>query len=423
MLDQWAAGFGTVSAGALTLFGIYAAIKTKGFALRALPAAIRQAVCPRQRGKGGSPFRAFATSLAGTIGVGNMTGVAVAIALGGAGAVFWMWVSAFLCMTVKYFEIYLALKHQPRGESTYGFGPMEYLKKATESRVFPALFAGVGILSAFGMGSLLQTGAAQESALVTFGIPPAALGAAFSLCVGVALWGGVRRVTGIAEKVIPWLGGAFLITGGIVIVRNGQNLLPALKSIFTQAFAPMAAAGGAAGQGVAAAFRHGVGNGLFSHEAGLGSAGLAHGTCNAVPERQGLWGIFEVFADTILISTVSALMLLTTEKSTVSAASATVGPWGEITLSVCLILFALLAILSWSVYGETCAVFLGKQRAIPIYRILFTLSPALAFLLPQSVLWQTSEIINACMMILNLTGLLGFRREMTKIATLDPKKL
>lgn len=423
MLDQWAAGFGTVSAGALTLFGIYAAIKTKGFALRALPATIRQAVCPRQRGRTDSPFRAFATSLAGTIGVGNMTGVAVAITLGGAGAVFWMWVSAFLCMTVKYFEIYLALKHQPEGESTYGFGPMEYLEKATESRVFPALFAGFGILSAFGMGSLLQTGAAQESALVTFGIPPAVLGTAFSLCVGVALWGGVRRVTGIAEKVIPWLGSAFLITGMIVIVRNGQNLLPALKSIFTQAFAPMAAAGGAAGQGVAAAFRHGVGNGLFSHEAGLGSAGLAHGTCNAVPERQGLWGIFEVFADTILISTVTALMLLTTEKSTVSAASATVGPWGEITLSVCLILFALLAVLSWSVYGETCAVFLGKQRAILPYRILFALSPALAFLIPQHALWQSAEIINACMMILNLTGLLGFRRTLSSIATLDPKKL
>jgi AGCS family alanine or glycine:cation symporter len=164
-----------------------------------------------------------------------------------------------------------------------------------------------------------------------------------------------------------------------------------------------------------------VGNGLFSHEAGLGSAGLAHGACGADPKRQGLWGMFEVFADTVVISTVSALMILTTDTAgdsggVLKAANSVLGFWGEGAVSLCLILFAFLSVLSWSCYGETCFVWLFGHPSAPLFRILFTATPFLAIFIPETTLWQGAEIINGAMMILNLTGLLGYNKDLKSLA-------
>ncbi|MBO5248481.1 MAG: sodium:alanine symporter family protein, partial [Clostridia bacterium] len=176
MLTHLASAFGTVTAGALTVYGLYATVKARFLPIRAFPAMMRQIRAPQRTGRTVSPFRAFATSLAGTIGVGNLTGVSLAVALGGAGAVFWMWVSAFLCMTVKYFEVFLALKHQPKDETHYGFAPMEYLKKATESKLFAGVFALFGVGSSLVMGSMIQTNAAAKAAEEAFALSPWVVG-------------------------------------------------------------------------------------------------------------------------------------------------------------------------------------------------------------------------------------------------------
>ncbi len=421
MLTHIAAGFGTVTAGALMTYGLYATVKSRFLPFRAFPAMLRQIKAPQQTGRTVSPFRAFATSLAGTIGVGNLTGVSLAIAAGGPGAVFWMWISALLCMAVKYFEVWLAMKHQPKEERHYGFAPMEYLKKATESKGIPVFFALCGVFSSFAMGSMIQTNAAGNAAEQAFSLPTTVIGAVFALGAAGFLSGGIKRISGAMEKAVPILGGIFLLMGVTVIAFRYHRILPVLRSIFTQAFSLSSAAGGFLGSGIASAFRYGVGNGLFSHEAGLGSAGLAHGACGADPGKQGLWGMFEVFADTVVISTVSALMILTTGVSgdsggVLRAAETVMGPIGEGLIAGCLILFAFLSVLSWSCYGETCFVWLCGKKSAVVYRILFVITPILAILAPEGKLWQIAEIVNGMMMILNLTGLLGFRKDLKEIA-------
>ncbi len=423
MLTHIAAGFGTVTAGALMTFGLYATVKTRGLSLRGFRAMLRQIKAPQRTGRTVSPFRAFATSLAGTIGVGNLTGVSLAIALGGAGAVFWMWISALVCMTVKYFEVYLALKHQPKQETHYGFAPMEYLRKITESKGFAGLFALFGVFSALVMGSMIQTNAAASAAKLSFSCSPWIIGLLFSAGVGFFLTGGIKKITGALEKAVPVLGGVFILIGLLVIALRYDRILPALESIFRQAFSLSSAAGGFFGSGMVVAFRHGVGNGLFSHEAGLGSAGLAHGACGADPKTQGLWGMFEVFADTVVISTVSALMILTADtvgnsEGVLLAAEIVLGTVGGWTVSGCLILFAFLSVLRWSCYGGACFVWLCGKKSAAVFRILFTATPLLALLSPERNLWEWAEIINGVMMILNLTGLLGYRKELKRLSAI-----
>ena len=328
-----------------------------------------------------------------------------------------MWISALVCMTVKYFEVFLAVKHQPKEETHYGFAPMEYLKKATESKGIARLFALFGVCSALFMGSMIQTNAAANAFTQTFGTSPWLVGILFAAGAGFFSAGGIKRISSAMGKAVPLLGGVFLLLGILVIALRCDRILPALKSIFAGAFSSSSATGGLLGSGMALAFRHGVGNGLFSHEAGLGSAGLAHGACGADPKCQGLWGMFEVFADTVVISTVSALMILTTDTEgdsggVLKAAGAVLGFFGESAVSLCLILFAFLSVLSWSSYGETCFVWLLGKPAAPIFRILFTATPILAIFLPEVTLWQGAEIINGGMMILNLTGLLGYGKEL-----------
>lgn len=418
MLTQIGAGFGTVTAGILIVFGLYATIKTRGGALRSFPALFRILRNSAPTKQGVSPFRAFITSLSGTIGVGNMTGVALALSLGGAGAVFWMWVSALLCMSIKQFEIYLALKHQPKEENHYAFAPMLYIRKATESKGFAAIFAVFGLFSALTMGSMIQTRAAAEAANTAFSLPIWAVGILFTAGTALFLSGGIPRIMGVLEKGLPLLGGGFLLTAITVLIFRWERLPAAFGSIFTDAFSLSSVGGGFLGSGLALAFRHGVGNGLFSHEAGLGSAGLAHGACRADPKEQSLWGIFEVFFDTVVISTLSALVILTSDHEGINvpeAAFEVMGTVGRGIMALCLILFAFLSVLSWSCYGETCFVWLTEKRGVFLYRILFLFSPIAALFASENTLWGSAEIINGGMMILNLTALLGFRGELNHL--------
>lgn len=412
MLTYLASGFGTVSAAGLMLFGLYSTVKTRGAAFRDFPQALRQLRTPPKSERTVSPFRAFATSLAGTVGVGNMTGVAVAIALGGAGAVFWMWISAFLCMTVKYIEIFLALRHQPKEEKHYAFAPIEYIRTALEGRGFAILFALLSLCSALVMGSMIQTDAAAEAAQTAFGISPLLTAIGFSAALALFFAGGLKRVTGVLEKILPLLALLFLLVGTAGILFRMDRVPQCLADIFRSAFSPKSAAGGLVGSGAVAAFRYGVGNGLFSHEAGLGSAGLAHGACGADPRSQGLWGILEVFFDTVVVSTLSALMILTSGQGNVlSAADSVLGIFGGGTVGLCLILFAFLSVMSWGCYGETCFVWLTGKSSAPIFRILFCLTPLLTLTAERQTLWALSETVNGAMTVLNLSALLGLRQE------------
>ena len=424
MIGFLAAGFGTATAAALLLFGICANIASKGFAFRAFPSALRQAFRPADQTKTVSPLQAFATSLAGTLGVGNLTGVSLAVALGGAGAVVWMWISALLCMIIKYFEIRLALLHQPKNESVYAFAPMEYIRKATGSKFFAAAFAAAGTASALIMGNLLQTGAAAAALQTSFRIPTGVTAAVFAAGTGAVVFGGAKRIARTAEKALPALGIGFLLLGGVLLLLRARDLPEVFADIFRSAFSLRAAGGGFLGAGWIRALRYGVGNGLFSHEAGLGSAGLAHGACGADPDRQGLWGILEVFTDTILLSTVSALVILVTGvdgsdgNGVTAAAQEVFGAVGGGAVSVCLALFAFLSVLSWGAYGETCFCWLAEKSGSVPFRILFSLTPLLAVLSSPANLLPVAEIANGVMLSFHLPGLIAFRKDLRRLPRL-----
>lgn len=416
MIQSLGIGFSTVCSLLLLGFGLYTAVKTRGFAFRSLPKAFRRIRSPDRSERPVSPFRAFITSLSGTVGVGNITGVAVALAFGGAGSVFWMWVSALLCMGIKQFEITLALRHQPKEETNYAFAPMLYVQRATESKEYAALFALFGVFSALVMGNMLQTVSAAEEAKIAFSLPSSVTAALFAILTFFFLRGGIGGVMRTLERVLPILGVLFLITGlGILAVRL-PRIPEAIARIFREAFSFAPAAGGIFGTGIARGFRFGTENGLFSHEAGLGSGGLAHGACGADAKKQGLCGIVEVFLDTAVLSTVSALVILVSSEegatgTVLSAAHGTFGNVGAWTVATCLMLFALLSVFSWGCYGETCFVWLCGRRSAAVFRILYPAVTLLSVFLPAD-LWGWSRLINGAMMILNVTALIALRGEM-----------
>lgn len=372
-----------------------------------------------------SPFQALTTALAATVGTGNIAGVATAITLGGPGSIFWMWVSAFFGMTTKFAEIALAVKFRVASpEGTFAGGPMYTLRRGLGSPVLGTAYAFFGAAAAFGIGNLVQANSVAGVLKTAFGVPPLHTGILLALLVALVILGGIRRIGKITEKLVPVM--ALFYVGGslVVLLICYRHIGAALAEIVGSAFTGRAAAGGFAGASVLQAMRYGVMRGVFSNEAGLGSASIAHAVAETDhPVRQGLWGIVEVFLVSYIICTLTALVLLVTgawtgalegASMTATAFSAVLPFSGNFIVSTALVLFAFSTLLSWSYYGEQCFEFIFQGGRF-FYRLLWTAGIVIGALGGLRPVWAVADSLNALMVLPNLVGLLGMSGLLAKL--------
>ena len=391
---------------------------------------------------GVSPFQAVATAMAGTIGTGSIAGIATAIVSGGPGAVFWMWISALLGMITKYSEIVLSLHFREKNEKgEWVGGPMYYIKKGVKIKwlgtVLAALFAVFTMCACLGTGNATQSNSIAGALNLTLGIPEIITGIVLTLIVGITILGGMKRISSINEKLVPFMAIFFVFCSVLAIIVNIRQIPAAFALIFKEAFNFKAAFGGVAGYGIMTAMRFGFARGVFSNEAGLGSAPIAHAASSAKsPVDQGLWGMFEVSFTTIIICTLSALTILTTgiwESAEISGAplciesfNAIIPGIGGIIVTLSTVFFALSTILGWAYYGEVSTQYLTKnsKKAVLIYRIVYVLMVFVGAVGSLDLIWSISETMNGLMAIPNLVGLISLSGVVTKLTKdyFDEKK-
>ena len=365
-----------------------------------------------------SPFQALTTAMAATVGTGNIAGVATAIFLGGPGAVFWMWVSGFFGMATKYAEVVLALKFRIQDEKgAYHGGPMYYIEKGLKMKWLAIIFAFFGAFAAFGIGNLTQANAVAGALQRSFNIPPIATGIILAILAGIVIIGGIKRIGQVTEKLVPFMA-VFYVVGGIIILILNIAKIPSIFSyIFANAFSFESVGGGIMGYAIMRAVRFGIARGVFSNEAGLGSAPMAHAaSTNQNPVTQGFYGIFEVFADTMIICTITALVILSAGlySGNVSGIvlvqnsfSQTFGALGGVFVAIAVLCFAGSTLLSWSYYGMQCLGYLtNKNKSVEMgYKIVFTLMIIVGAIGGLTWVWDVADTLNGLMAIPNLIAL------------------
>lgn len=428
-LQQWidrisGAVWGPGTVGAMLLLGGYFTVRC-GFLQflrpdRWLVGTLRQLLRREDAAEGGlTRSQALATALAGTMGTGNIAGVATAITLGGPGAVLWMWVSAAFGMMIKYAETVLAVKFRQRTAEGWQGGAMEVMTHGLGCPGLGLVFAGCCLLSSLGMGNMAQGNAIAQALHRSFGVSPAVTGTVCAVLLGLVICGGVKRIARVAEAALPVLSLLYLAGGLAVIAAHGDRLLLSLASILREAWSGQAAAGGVAGAGISAAMRHGFSAGIFSNEAGLGSSGMIYAAADrAQPVEQGLWSIFEVFADTMVVCTVTALAILTSGAAdtgltgadlTIAAFETVFGRWGSAIIAGAIALFAFASMIGWAYYGErSCRRLSGGSGTG--YRALFIGAAALGCVLELRLVWGLSEIFNGLMAFPNLLTVAALHR-------------
>jgi len=364
------------------------------------------------------PYQALMTALSATVGTGNIAGVATAIFLGGPGALFWMWCTALIGMATKFAEAVLAVNYREVDENgSYVGGPMYYIKNGLGKHWawMGTLFAIFGALAGFGIGNSVQSNSVANVLHVNFGLPQWLTGLSLMLLTGAVLLGGLKRIGAVAGTLVPIMAIAYLLAALVVLAINAEAIPSAIALICTQAFTPTAAEGGFAGAAVWAAIRFGVARGIFSNEAGLGSAPIAHAAAQTnSPVRQGLIAMVGTFVDTIIICSITGLVIITSGLWTsgesgaalTSAAFAAALPGvGNYLVAVSLAIFAFTTILGWSVYGERCAEFLFGVRIVKPFRILWILAVPVGAVIELDVVWLLADTLNALMAIPNLIAL------------------
>ena len=406
----------------------------------------------REAGEGEvTPFQAVATALAATVGTGNIAGVTGAICVGGPGAVFWMWISALFGMVTKYAEVVLAVRYRERNaEGDWVGGPMYYIRNGLGKSFnwLAYLFCVLGALAAFGIGNMTQVNTIATSintAIDSFGGSTAAytvnflgqtvpissvmIGAVVAMIVGMVLFGGIKRIGAVAETMVPVMAAIYIIASVAVVGSNIENLGSVFAMIFKGAFSADAALGGAFGITIMTTIQKGVGRGVFSNEAGLGSAPMAHAASSEKnPVKQGLYGIFEVFMDTIVICTLTALTLLCgagdqivwgqsagVELIAASFSSVLGAQVGSTLVAVGITLFALSTILSWSLYGTRCFEFLTGGKGVKIYQVIFVSVVVIGATLKLDLVWDIADTLNGFMAVPNLVALLGLSGVVIKL--------
>jgi len=365
-----------------------------------------------------TPFNALMTSLSATVGTGNIAGVATAIALGGPGAVFWMWCTALVGMATKYGEAVLAVKYRETDEEgNHVGGPMYYIKNGLGAKWawLGGAFAVFGAFAGFGIGNMVQANSVADALNSNFGLEMLWVGIVMAVLVALVLFGGIRRIAHVAGALVPFMAIAYVGAGLLVLALNIEAVPAAFGTIFGSAFTGTAATGGFAGAAVAAAIQFGVARGIFSNEAGLGSAPIAHAAAKTDdPVRQGTVAMLGTFIDTLVICTITALVIVvsgewTTGESGAALSAAAFGHAlpgvGNYIVTFGLVIFAFTTMLGWSVYGERCVEYLFGVRAIWPFRVLWVLAIPLGATLKLSFVWLLADTLNALMAIPNLIAL------------------
>lgn len=365
-----------------------------------------------------SPFQALATSLSATIGTGNIAGVATAIALGGPGALFWMWCTALVGMATKYAEAVLAVKYREQADDgSYSGGPMYYIKNGLGKKWqwLASLFAFFGAFAGFGIGNTVQSNSVADALFTTFNIPFWLTGAVLFVTVALVVLGGVKRIATVAGYLVPIMAVSYLAVGLLVVAMNLSELPAVIALVFDSAFNGTAAVGGFAGAGIAAAIRFGVARGVFSNEAGLGSAPIAHAAAQTNhPVRQGMVAMLGTFIDTLLVCSVTGFVILisgqwqTGESGAALSANAfeSLLQGGHYIVAIGLAVFAFTTMLGWAYYSERCVVYFYGAKAVPIFRVAWVLAIPLGAVAKLSFVWLLADTLNALMAIPNLIALL-----------------
>ncbi len=365
-----------------------------------------------------TPFQALMTSLSATIGTGNIAGVATAIALGGPGALFWMWCTALVGMATKYAEAVLAVRFREQdSEGNHVGGPMYYIRNGLGRRWawLGFLFALFGTVAGFGIGNMVQANSVADALQSALGVPAWVSGLTIALFAGLVLVGGIRRIAEVAGALVPFMALAYVLAALAVLVLHLERIPTALGLVFTHAFTPVAAGGGFAGATVWAALRFGVARGIFSNEAGLGSAPIAHAAAGTdSPVRQGTVAMLGTFIDTLVICTLTGLVILVSGAwstgesgaalSSLAFAEALPGLGGYV-VTFGLVLFAFTTTLGWSVYGERCVEYLLGVKAIRPFRVLWLIAIPVGAVLKLEFIWLLADTLNALMAVPNLIAL------------------
>ena len=397
-----------------------------------------------------TPFQAVCTALAATVGTGNIAGVAGAIAIGGPGAVFWMWVSALLGMCTKFSEVTLAVHYREKNkDGDWVGGPMYYIKNGLKKHWhwLAVVFSILGILAVFGTGNATQVNTittAVDSALLNYNLISEEhlktlnliLGIVIAVTVAAVLLGGIKRIGKVTEKLVPGMALLYLVLALGVIVLNYRRLPEVFRTIFTSAFSPAAATGGVVGS-MFLSMKKGVSRGIFSNEAGLGTASIAHAAADTDdPTEQGYFGIFEVFADTIVICTITALVILCSgipipygqdagAELTILGFTSTYGSWVSIFTAIALCCFAFSTILGWGLYGARCLEYLLGTKAGKPFMLVYSLVSVLGATMDLGFLWSFAETFNGLMAIPNLIALMLLSGTVAKLVKkhIDGEKL
>ena len=365
------------------------------------------------------PYQALMTAMSATVGTGNIAGVATAVFLGGPGALFWMWLTALVGMATKYSEAVLAVKYREVDEEgNHVGGPMYYIKNGLGKNWawLGTAFAIFGAIAGFGIGNTVQSNSIAQVIESNFGVSTVVTGVVAMVLVGAVLIGGIKRIGSVAGALVPLMAVAYILAGLVVLAINADQIAPAFALIIESAFTGHAAEGGFAGAAVWAAIRFGVARGVFSNEAGLGSAPIAHAAAQTKdPVRQGLIAMLGTFLDTLIVCTITGLVIITSGVWTsgesgaalTSAAFADALPgMGNYLVAISLAIFAFTTIIGWSFYGERCVEFLFGVKAIKPYRVLWILAVPVGATLSLDFVWLVADTLNAMMALPNLIAII-----------------
>ncbi len=409
----------------LLLTGLYLTLRLRGIQFRKLWYSLYLAfVVRKEKDAEGdiSHFQALMTALAATVGTGNIVGVATAIAAGGPGALFWMWMTGLVGMATKYSEALLSVKYRVTDElGEQSGGPMYYLAQGIPNRSIGKglglLFALFASIAAFGIGNMVQSNSVADALRQSFGVPTWVSGLVLATGAGAVILGGIKSIGRFTGMFVPLMIAAYMLGSGAILVRFADRIPSALALVFDSAFSGTAAAGGFLGAGIAQAIRFGVARGIFSNESGLGSAGIAAAAAQTkAPVRQALVSMTQTFIDTLVVCTFTGLTILVTGgwQEGLNGAPLTQfafhhglpGEWGDVIVTISLALFAFSTILGWSYYGEKSVEYLLGVGAVRPYRVLFIVAIFFGAIRSLDFVWSVSDAMNGLMALPNLIGLL-----------------
>ncbi|WP_188455190.1 alanine/glycine:cation symporter family protein [Virgibacillus oceani] len=398
--------------------GLYLTFRLGFLQIRSLPYALRLAFSPKRQDKKSkgdiSHYQALTTAMAATIGTGNIVGVATAVVLGGPGAVLWMWLSALLGMATKYAEAILAVKYRvENSKGEMSGGPMYYLERGLKAKWLGVIFAIFGAVAAFGIGNMVQSNSVSDALERSFSIPTWVTGVILTVLTGLVILGGIKSIGKVTAFFVPIMA-LFYVIGGLIIMVMNLDILPqAIGLIFSDAFTGSAIGGGILGTVI----RYGVARGVFSNEAGLGSAPIAAAAAKTdYPGRQALVSMTQVFIDTIIVCSITGITIVMADMYTsgleggdLTAASFALflGDTGGYIVTIGIVLFAFSTLVGWSYYGEKCFAYLFNDKAVPYYRVAFVLIVMYGAIEKLGIVWGIADIMNALMAVPNLIGILG----------------